>query len=135
VEDLLLVFIESFFELLIEFLLQVAAELFLSFLWRKVRAARWKSRRISLWLILPFLGVVGALVGWISILVIPSPMFHLGRIHGLSLIVGPLLTGMVMALIGSNLRRRKEMPAVLESFSGGFSFAFGMVLIRFLNAL
>ena len=133
-EDLLLAFLEPLLELLAEFLLQLAFELFLSFLWRKARTARWKSRRISLWLILPFLGVVGAFVGWISILIVPSPMFHSGRVHGLSLIVGPLLTGMVMAFIGSNLRRRKEMPASLESFSGGCSFAFGMALIRFLNA-
>jgi hypothetical protein len=134
VEDLLLAFLEPLFELLAEFLLELAFGLFLSFLWRKVRAARWKSRRISLWLILPFLGVVGASVGWISILIIPSPIFHPGRVHGLSLIISPLLTGMAMAFIGSNLKRRKEMPASLESFSGGCSFALGMALIRFLNA-
>lgn len=133
-EDLLLAFLEPLFELLAEFLLELAFGLFLSFLWRKVRAARWKSRRISLWLILPFLGVVGASVGWISILIIPSPIFHPGRVHGLSLIISPLLTGMAMAFIGSNLKRRKEMPASLESFSGGCSFALGMALIRFLNA-
>ena len=133
-EDLLLAFLEPLFELLAEFLLELAFGLFLSFLWRKVRAARWKSRRISLWLILPFLGVVGASVGWISILIIPSPIFHPGRVHGLSLIISHLLTGMAMAFIGSNLKRRKEMPASLESFSGGCSFALGMALIRFLNA-
>jgi len=44
------------------------------------------------------------------------------------------LTGMVMALIGSKLTRRMEMPAPLENFSGGFSFALGMALVRFLNA-
>jgi hypothetical protein len=32
------------------------------------------------------------------------------------------------------LRRRKEMPAPLESFSGGFAFALGMSLVRFLHA-
>jgi cytochrome c biogenesis protein CcdA len=134
VEDLLLAFLEPLFELLVDVLLQLVFELFLSFLWRKARAARWKSRRISLWLILPFLGVLGAAVGWISILIIPAPIFHPGRVHGLSLIISPLLTGLSMALIGSNLRRRKEMPAPLESFSGGFAFALGMALVRFLHA-
>jgi hypothetical protein len=134
VEDLLLAFLEPIFELLAEFLIQLVFELFLSVLWRKVRAARWKSRRISLWLILPFLGVLGAAFGWISILTIPAPIFHPGRVHGLSLIISPLLTGLAMAFIGSNLRRRKEMPAPLESFSGGFAFALGMSLVRFLHA-
>ena len=132
-EDLLLAILEPLFELLAEFLLELGFGLFLSFLWRKARAARWKSRRISMWLILPLLGVVGASFGWISTLIIPSPIFHPGRIHGLSLIVSPLLTGMAMAIIGSNLTRRKEMPAPLESFSGGFSFALGVALIRFLH--
>jgi hypothetical protein len=134
VEDLLLAFLEPLFELLAEFLIQLVFELFLSFLWRNVRAALWESRRISLWLILPFLGVAGAVVGWISILAIPSPIFHPGRVHGLSLIVSPLLTGLAMAFIGSDLRRRKEMPAPLESFSGGFTFALGMALVRFFHA-
>lgn len=132
-EDLLLAILEPLFELLTEFLLELAFGLFLSFLWRKVRALRWKSRRVSLWLILPFLAIVGALFGWISILIIPSPIFDPGRYHGLSLIVSPLLTGIAMAFVGSNLRRRKEMPASLESFWGGFSFALGFSLIRFLH--
>jgi hypothetical protein len=133
VEDLLLAFLEPLFELLAEFLVELVFGVFLSFLWRKVRAARWKSRRVSLWLILPFLGAVGAAVGCISILTIPSQIFHPGRVHGLSLVISPLLTGLAMAFIGSNLRRRKEMPAPLESFSGGFTFALGMALVRFLH--
>ena len=133
-EDLLLAILEPLLELLAEFLLQVGLELFLSFLWRKIRAARWRSRRISLWLILPGLGLLGALAGWISLQILPSPIFHPGRVHGLSLIVSPLLTGIAMAVIGSNLKRRKEMPAPMESFSGGVSFALGMALVRFLSA-
>jgi hypothetical protein len=128
----------ALFELLlgpiIEFLVELAFGLILSFFWRKIRAARWKSRRISLWLILPFLGVLGAFVGWISIGILPSPVFHPGTRHGLSLIVSPVLTGLVMAFVGSHLKRRKEMPAALESFSGGFTFALGMALVRFLHA-
>jgi hypothetical protein len=134
VEDILLAFLEPLFELLAEVLVEMAFGLLLSFVWRKVRAARWKSRRISLWLILPFLGAVGAAVGWISILAIPFPIFRTGTFRGLSLMLSPLATGLVMAFIGSNLRRRKEMPAPLESFSGGFTFAFGMALVRFFHA-
>jgi hypothetical protein len=134
VDEILLAFLEPLFELLAEFLLELAFGLVLSFFWRKVRAARWKTRRISLWLILPFLGAVGAAIGWISILVIPSPIFHPGRFHGLSMILSPLLTGLVLAFVGSDLRRRKEMPATLESFWGGFAFALGMALVRFLHA-
>lgn len=133
-DDFLLAFLGPFFELLAEFLFQLVIEFLLSFLWRKVRTARWRSRRIRLWVIFPFLAAVGAFVGWISILIIPSPIFHPGRMHGLSLAISPILTGMVMALIGLRLTRRREMPAPLESFLGGCSFAIGMAIIRFLNA-
>jgi hypothetical protein len=128
VEELLEAILGPLIELLFEFVLELTVGLLLSFLWRKLRAARWKTRRISLWLVLPFLGVVGAAVGWISILIVPSHIFHPGGFHGVSLILSPLLTGMVIAFFGSDLKRRKEMPAALESFSGGFTFALGLAL-------
>jgi hypothetical protein len=133
-DELLEAVLGPLIELLLEFVLELTVGLLLSFLWRKLRATRWKTRRISLWIILPMLGGLGAAVGWISILVIPSPIFHPGEFHGLSLILSPLLTGMVMATFGSDLKRRKEIPASLESFSGGFIFALGMALVRFLHA-
>jgi hypothetical protein len=134
VDELLEALLGPIIELVLEFLLELTVGLLFSFLWRKIRTARWKTRRISLWLILPLLGGLGAAVGWISILIIPSPIFHPREFHGLSLILSPLLTGMVMAFFGSDLKRRKEMPAALESFSGGFSFALGIALVRFLHA-
>jgi hypothetical protein len=134
VDELLEVILGPLIELLAEFLIELFFGLLLSFFWRKIRAARWKTRRISLWLILPFLGLVGAAIGWISIAMIPTQIFHPGRFHGLSLMISPVLTGLVMAFIGSGLRRRKEMPADLESFWGGFTFALGMALVRFLHA-
>ena len=133
-DELLEALLGPIIELVLEFLLELTVGLLFSFLWRKIRTARWKTRRISLWLILPLLGGLGAAVGWISILIIPSPIFHPREFHGLSLILSPLLTGMVMAFFGSDLKRRKEMPAALESFSGGFSFALGIALVRFLHA-
>lgn len=133
-DELLEALLGPIIELLIEFLLEMTFGLLFSFLWRKIRTARWKTRRISLWLIFPFLGLLGAAVGWISILIIPSPIFHPREFHGLSLILSPLLTGMVMAFFGSDLKRRKEVPAALESFSGAFAFAFGMALVRLLLA-
>lgn len=133
-DELLQALLGPIIELLIEFLLELTVGLLFSFLWRKLRTARWKTRRMSLWLILPLLGGLGAVVGWISILTFPSPIFHPREFHGLSLILSPLMTGMVMALFGSDLKRRKEMPAALESFSGGFTFALGMALVRFFHA-
>jgi membrane protease YdiL (CAAX protease family) len=54
------------------------------------------------------------------------------NLHGIGLLISPLLAGLVMSLIGS-LRRRRGMSVIrLDSFGYGFIFAFGMGLIRFL---
>jgi hypothetical protein len=49
------------------------------------------------------------------------------------LFLSPLLAGLVMMVVGSHLRSTGEEVSPLEGFWGGFAFAFGVALIRFLN--
>jgi hypothetical protein len=74
---------------------------------------------------------LGCLAGGFSLLVFPHPLVHPSRIHGISLLVSPIATGLVMSLIGSALRRRGKKVVQVESFGYGFAFALGMALIRF----
>jgi hypothetical protein len=87
-----------------------------------------RPRRIAISLIL------GIILGFASVAVHPAPIFHSGEVHGMSLLLSPLLTGLVMAGIGWALKRIHRKPVPWESFWGGFAFALGMAVIRFLSA-
>ena len=77
---------------------------------------------------------LGATTGGLSLIWFPFPLVHPSRFHGISLIISPLLTGLLMALLGSTLRTYNKRTVNLETFSYGFVFAFGMTLVRFLFA-
>jgi hypothetical protein len=59
----------------------------------------------------------------------PHPLAHPSRIHGISLLVSPVIVGVVMSLIGSVQRNRDKRVAQIESFGYGFAFAFGMAVV------
>src|ERR1019366_10372225 len=50
------------------------------------------------------IGMLGALFGFLSVVVYPHPLVHPSRFHGMSLIASPLITGFVMAQVGRLLR-------------------------------
>jgi hypothetical protein len=76
-------------------------------------------------------GLVGAFTGAYSVIVFPHPLVHPSRIHGISLLVSPVIAGLVMSLVGSMLRMRDKKVVRIESFGYGFTFAFGMAAVRF----
>lgn len=78
--------------------------------------------------------VLGVAAGGLSLIPFPDRFVHTSRIHGISLLVGPLITGSLMSLTGFLLRQRGKTVVQIESFSYGFAFAFGMALVRFLFA-
>jgi hypothetical protein len=75
--------------------------------------------------------ILGFLAGGVSLFVFPHPLIRPSRVHGISLLVSPVVTGLLMSFIGSSLRRRGKKVVQIESFGYGFAFAFGMALIRF----
>ena len=76
----------------------------------------------------------GVLLGGVSLLFFPHHLVHPSRIHGISLLVSPVITGLMMWATGAVLRRRDKRVTRLESFGYGFAFAFGMALVRFFFA-
>ena len=79
-------------------------------------------------------GLLGVLTGGLSLLIFPHPLVHPSRIHGISLLVSPVIAGIVMSMIGSILRERDKKVVRIESFGFGFAFAFGMAVVRFFFA-
>jgi hypothetical protein len=78
------------------------------------------------------LGMLGVLVGFLSVAAYPHPFVHPSRLHGVSVIASPLITGLAMFKLGRLLRRHGRRVMPIESFGYGFVFAFAMALVRFL---
>ena len=132
--DLLELLLGFLVEIFLEFVVEVVAEAVFVFLLTAIAEALGPPESRS-----PFMGglgylLLGATTGGLSLLWFPFPLVQPSRFHGISLLVSPLLTGFLMAVLGSTLRKYNKRTVNLETFSYGFVFAFGMTLVRFLFA-
>jgi hypothetical protein len=128
---------EILFELLFalaELFLELAGEAILDFALRAIARVFEDSEISSPVLASVGYGLLGVLTGGLSLLIFPHPLFHPSRIHGISLLINPVIAGSVMSLIGSMLRKRDKRVVQIENFRYGFAFAFGMALLRFFFA-
>lgn len=78
--------------------------------------------------------LLGVLAGAVSLVVLPHPLMHREHpigFHGISLLISPVIAGLVMSSVGAVLRRWGKKVAPVESFGYAFAFALGMALIRF----
>ena len=124
--ELLFAFLDLFLNVLLEF----AGEVLIDLLSRGAADAFGPHEPPHRVLTFLGCGFWGGLAGGASLLVFPHPLFHPSKIHGVSLIVSPVLTGLIMSGIGVMLRRRGKRVVQIESFPFAFAFAFGMALVR-----
>jgi hypothetical protein len=76
--------------------------------------------------------LIGGVMGLILWLAYPARLFTSGRIPGASLVLSPMLAGLVMHYYGRWRESRGSEPSYTATFLGGALFAFGMALVRFL---
>lgn len=133
-EEFLVQLVLAIGELLLDVLIQLAGEVLIDLISRAVGAVFTTALNANAFLTTVGYAIVGALTGGASLFVFPHPLVHPSRFHGISLLISPLLTGLVMSMIGSFLGRRDRPVAQIESFGYGFAFAFGMALVRLLFA-
>ena len=74
----------------------------------------------------------GVLIGWLSVWLFPEPFIRPSSLHGINLVITPTVAGLTMAAIAWLRLRQSQLMVQLESFSFGFIFAFGLVLMRLL---
>lgn len=129
-DEILGAIIAAVFELFAEVFLVILAEAFTVFLGR-VFGEVFGDEEYSPVVAFFGYGLLGLLAGGVSVWLFPHPLVHPSRLHGISLLLSPLITGAVMSTIGFMLRRKGKEPARIESFTYGFVFALGMSLIRF----
>ena len=75
---------------------------------------------------------LGVLAGFLSLLIFPHSFVRSSRLHGISLIITPLLAGLTMVGIGRLRQSIGQAVMRLDTFGYAFVFAFGMALMRFL---
>ena len=78
------------------------------------------------------LGLIGGAMGWILWLAVPARVVTSGRIPGASLVLSPMLAGLVMHYYGRWRESRGAAVSYTATFWGGALFAFGMASARFL---
>ncbi len=130
-EELLGALLAGIAELIAEFLLEAAFAELAGILSRAFRLFRAKVRRASPVVAAVIFGVVGVCFGFLSVWLFPHHLVHPTRVHGISLLISPILTGLLMAQIGRTVRRWGRQSVRIESFSYGFIFALAMGLVRF----
>lgn len=131
-EELLLAIIAGLLEFLCEAFAELIAEFLASAVIRALRKIAGAAIELSPLEAISVFLIAGAAAGGISFLLFPHPLVPPSRLHGVSILVSPLLTGATMSLIGQGLRKRDKDPTQMESFGYGFTFAFAMAVVRFL---
>ena len=130
-DELIGAILAGLFELFAEFLLEVALGALAGLLSRLLRRFSVSVRRGNPVTATVVFTLVGVAFGFLTVWMFPHPLVHPSRFHGISLLISPLLTGLVMAWIGRAWRRRGRASVRIESFGYGFTFALAMALVRF----
>jgi hypothetical protein len=131
-EELLAGLLSAIFEILGEAIFECICAAIIALIWRPIQNAFEESEEVSPVLAAAGYLLLGFVCGGVSVYVFPHHLIHPSKIHGISHLISPVLTGLVMAQMGL-LRRRKDQRVVrIESFWYGFTFAFGIALVRFL---
>ncbi|HET9838656.1 MAG TPA: hypothetical protein VFR84_10505 [Candidatus Angelobacter sp.] len=128
--ELLGAILEPLLEALLEYLFAVIAELLV----RSFGEVFTESRMQRPWLAHIGYGLFGIIFGTVSLTLFPHRLVRASRIHGLSLLISPLIVGLMMWATGMFLRRKEKEVIQLENFGYGFAFAFGIAAVRFLFA-
>ena len=75
--------------------------------------------------------LLGTIGGFLSLLIFPDAFVRSERLHGINMVISPLLAGLGMAGLGWLLARAGKRRLRVDSFFFGFIFALPMAIVRF----
>lgn len=131
-EEILFALLYGVLEILFEAFIQVIGEAIVALVVRSIRNVVAESKETSPVLAAAGYLLLGVACGAVSVFFFLHPLIHRSKIHGISLLVSPVITGLVMAQVGLMLRRKDKNAVRIESFWYGFTFALGMAFVRFI---
>jgi hypothetical protein len=76
--------------------------------------------------------LMGCVAGVIASLIWPARILEPGPVPGASLVLSPLITGVVMDRYGRWTERRGGHAPYIATFTGGALFAFSMAFVRYI---
>lgn len=120
---------ELLFEFIVEFLFQIIVDIGFECFAENFRKRRSLPPLLA-WIVIP---LAGGLVGFVGSNMFPQRIFRGDEVPGISLLLAPVCTGMVMKVFGDWRRRSGREPTSLATFWGGALFAFSMALVRWLR--
>jgi hypothetical protein len=121
---------EFLLEIFLEFLLQIIGEVLIDVVLHAASRFAWVRETLNALMTAVMYVGLGLLIGFLSVSFFPKAFIRSSTLHGISLLITPVLAGFTMSAIGWIRVRRGNLLIRLESFSYGFIFAFAMALIR-----
>lgn len=115
-------------QLLLEFLLEIIIQFFAELLVSV--AARWGKRAPALWLAIAAYAVIAALLGIISLALLPTPFIHRPALRWLNLLLTPLLIAALFSLLGRWQSKHGKPRGQLTFFACAWLFAFSFAAAR-----
>ncbi len=124
--------LEIIVELLFELVVQVLGEFLFTLGWESLGHALRGSRKANPILAVFGWAIIGAMCGVVSVLVVPQRLLPPSRFPGLSLVVAPVISGVLMKAVGDRRREAGKDTTALATFWGGTTFAFALAATRYL---
>ncbi|KRA75787.1 hypothetical protein ASD78_07415 [Lysobacter sp. Root667] len=121
--------LEFLFELIVELILQIVGEVLIEIGLHSM--AKPLRKRPDPWLAALGYALLGAFVGWLSLLVFPDHLMREEHWRIANLILTPLLAGAALAWLGAWRAKRGQMQLRIDRFSYAYLFALCMALVRF----
>lgn len=125
---------------MIEFLIEIFGEILLQFIASALAEAGlhtfndWRNYKANPWLAGAGYALIGAIAGGITVWLLPNPMLHNEALRKLNLLVTPLASGGMMALVGAWRAKRGDPVLRIDTFAYGYVFALALALVRFVFA-
>lgn len=123
---------ELIVELIVEILLYTIGDWLVTLGFESIAHSFKRQKDASKYLALIGCVFIGSLLGIISYFIYPYRIVSTSSFSGISLIVSPLIVGLIMKKIGVHRIKTNKPISVLATFEGGTLFAFSMSLLRFL---
>jgi hypothetical protein len=121
--------LEILLELLAELLFQIIGEVLVEVGLHSL--AQPFRRQPNVWLAALGYTLIGALLGALSLWVLPDHVTRDGWPRLLNLTVSPVIAGLVMTLLGRWRARRGDTVLRIDRFACGYLFALAVAVVRF----
>jgi hypothetical protein len=122
---------------MIEFIIQIIGEFIVQLLGEALFALGYRSlaetfqKQPNPWLAALGFILFGAILGGLSLLILPSNLTPIGIPRVANLIITPILIGLCMSAIGGWRSKRGSLVLPIDRFWYGYLFALTVALIRF----